>query len=69
MIDPAACDDPAQLFARQIQSRILSALSSSIVEAITGSAPGTASEGTSVRPMWASCSMMAKAEGVMNAPS
>lgn len=33
-------------FARQIQSRILSALSSSIVEAITGSAPGTSGEFT-----------------------
>lgn len=33
-------------FARQIQSRILSALSSSIVEAITGSDPGTSGEFT-----------------------
>lgn len=33
-------------FARQIQSRILSALSSSIVEAITGSEPGTSGEFT-----------------------
>lgn len=31
-------------FARQIQSRLLSALSSSLVEAITGSAPGTTGE-------------------------
>ena len=34
----------AQLFARQIQSRLLSALSSSLVEAITGSQPGTSGE-------------------------
>ncbi|WP_238564961.1 curli assembly protein CsgF [Sphingobium bisphenolivorans] len=36
----------AQLFARQIQSRLLSALSSSVVEAITGSNPGTSGEFT-----------------------
>ncbi|MCW1431590.1 curli assembly protein CsgF [Novosphingobium sp. JCM 18896] len=36
----------AQLFARQIQSRLLSALSSSVVEAITGSNPGTTGEFT-----------------------
>lgn len=36
----------AQLFARQIQSRLLSALSSSVVEAITGSDPGTSGEFT-----------------------
>lgn len=36
----------AQLFARQIQSRLLSALSSSVVEAITGSSPGTTGEFT-----------------------
>lgn len=36
----------AQLFARQIQSRLLSALSSSVVEAITGSAPGSSGEFT-----------------------
>jgi curli production assembly/transport component CsgF len=35
-----------ELFARQIQSRILSALSSSIVQAITGSEPGTSGEFT-----------------------
>lgn len=34
----------AQLFARQIQSRLLSALSSSVVEAITGADPGTSGE-------------------------
>ena len=34
----------AERFAQQIQSRILSALSSSIVEAITGAAPGTSGE-------------------------
>lgn len=34
----------AEQFARQIQSRLLSALSSSLVEAITGSAPGTTGE-------------------------
>ncbi len=36
----------AQLFARQIQSRLLSALSSSVVEAITGSDPGASGEFT-----------------------
>jgi curli production assembly/transport component CsgF len=36
----------AQLFARQIQSRLLSALSSSVVEAITGASPGTTGEFT-----------------------
>ena len=36
----------AQQFARQIQSRLLSALSSSIVTAITGAEPGTSGEFT-----------------------
>lgn len=36
----------AQLFARQIQSRLLSALSSSVVEAITGADPGASGEFT-----------------------
>jgi curli production assembly/transport component CsgF len=36
----------AQLFARQIQSRLLSALSSSVVEAITGSEPGSSGDFT-----------------------
>src|ERR1700712_676779 len=46
-VDPASGTGElteAQLFARQIQSRLLSALSSSVVEAITGSAPGTSGE-------------------------
>lgn len=44
--DSAAAEEltEAQLFARQIQSRLLSALSSSLVEAITGSEPGTSGE-------------------------
>ena len=33
-----------QLFARQLQSRLLSALSSSLVQAITGAAPGPSGE-------------------------
>lgn len=36
----------AEQFARQIQSRLLSALSSSVVQAITGAAPGTTGEFT-----------------------
>ncbi len=35
---------PSRFVARQIQSRLLSALSSSVVEAITGADPGTSGE-------------------------
>lgn len=35
---------PEQLFARQLQSRLLSALSAGLVQAITGSAPGDSGE-------------------------
>jgi curli production assembly/transport component CsgF len=35
---------PAELFARQLESRLLAALSSGLIQAITGAAPGTTGE-------------------------